>query len=186
LPRISSRSQDQGAASASPRFRTSLEGNFDGPGSCISWVFTPPTRMDSTSVSTTRPEASLHPHTRSWGWSPIFTANWNETKGSSSGLRIALGRAMTYGLLSRRLVEPLVDLGDLLHPPLTLPVVEVHDLPVRPMKVIRDVGYLLKQAIWGAANHSPGDVISASTLATQHGRDTPSGSPPSRSCRGRA
>jgi hypothetical protein len=54
---------------------------------------------------------------------------------------------MTCDLLSRRLVKSLVDLGDLLHPPLTLPVVEVHDLPMRPMKVVRDVGYLLKQAI---------------------------------------
>src|SRR5215813_8640088 len=106
--------------------------------------------MVSTSVSMTRPEASLNPHTGSSRSvsSPIFTANRNETKGSSSGLRTEFGvPAMTCGLLSRRLVEPLVDLGDLLHPPLTLPMVEVHDLPVRPMKVIGDVGYLLKQAI---------------------------------------
>src|SRR5262249_29862704 len=112
---------------------------------------------------------------RSTSLSPIFTANRNETKGSLSRLRAELGvPAMTCVLLSRRLVEPLVDLGDLLHPPLTLPVVEIHDLPVRPMKVIGDVGYLLKQAIGGVADHPPSAVISTSNLASHSGQTTPS------------
>jgi hypothetical protein len=40
-------------------------------------------------------------------------------------------------------VETLVDLGNLGNPTLALSVLERHDLLVRPMKVIRNVRYLL-------------------------------------------
>jgi hypothetical protein len=54
---------------------------------------------------------------------------------------------MTATPLPCRLVEAPIDLGDLLHPSLTFPVIEVHDLSMGPVKVIRDVGYLLKQTV---------------------------------------
>jgi hypothetical protein len=54
---------------------------------------------------------------------------------------------MPAAALARRLVETLIDLGDLLHPSLPLPVVKVHDLSMGPVKVVGDVGYLLKQTV---------------------------------------
>jgi hypothetical protein len=42
-------------------------------------------------------------------------------------------------------VKPPIDLGNLLYPPLPFSVFQAHDLAIRPMKVVSDVGYLLKQ-----------------------------------------
>jgi hypothetical protein len=52
-------------------------------------------------------------------------------------------------------VQPAIDLGDLLDPLPALPVFQMQDVVQRPVKVIRDVGYLLVQAIKGVAYDSP-------------------------------
>ncbi len=44
-------------------------------------------------------------------------------------------------------VELAVDVGDFPNPPLPLPVLEMHDLIERPVKMIGNIGYLLMQAI---------------------------------------
>jgi len=41
-------------------------------------------------------------------------------------------------------IEALVNLGDLFHPTLSFLMFQAHDMLIRPMKVIRDIGYLLK------------------------------------------
>jgi hypothetical protein len=53
----------------------------------------------------------------------------------------------TCATLLHCVIETLVDLGDLFHPAPPFQVFQAHDLSVRPMKVISDIGYLLKQTI---------------------------------------
>jgi hypothetical protein len=48
-------------------------------------------------------------------------------------------------------IEPAVDLGDLPHPPFTIPMFHVKNRIGRPVKMVRNVGYLLVQAIQGVA-----------------------------------
>jgi len=47
-------------------------------------------------------------------------------------------------LTSGFVVETSIDLGDLGHPLLALAVLQMHDLLIRPVKVVGDVGYLLE------------------------------------------
>ena len=44
-------------------------------------------------------------------------------------------------------VDPLVNLGYFIDPPLALTMLKGHDLFVGPVKMIGDVGYLLKQPV---------------------------------------
>ena len=53
------------------------------------------------------------------------------------------------------LVKPAVDIGDLLHPPLSFGVFEIQDVVPRPMEMVGDVGYLLVQPVEGVALYSP-------------------------------
>jgi hypothetical protein len=49
------------------------------------------------------------------------------------------------------LVHPPIDPGNLLHPPAAIAMLERHDLRLRPVKVIGDVGYLLVKLLQGVA-----------------------------------
>jgi hypothetical protein len=53
---------------------------------------------------------------------------------------------MTHTPALLLLIETLIDFGDFVHPPLPLAMLQVHDLPIGPMKVVCDIGYLLKQS----------------------------------------
>src|SRR5689334_20238176 len=72
------------------------------------------------------------------------------------------------------LVQALVHPGDLRHPPLSLPMIEGHDLVVRPVKITGQVSYLLEQPVRGVAQASPGAAVSTSKSAWQCGHDTSS------------
>jgi hypothetical protein len=56
----------------------------------------------------------------------------------------------TFSWLFRR-VHPAVDPGDLRHPATSILVLEVQDIPGRPMEVVGQEGYLLIELIEGVA-----------------------------------
>jgi hypothetical protein len=49
--------------------------------------------------------------------------------------------------LARRIVESAVDVGDLFHPFLALRMLHIQNAVERPVKVKREIGYLLTQTI---------------------------------------
>lgn len=71
------------------------------------------------------------------------------------------------------LIQTPVDLRHFLDPELPFPVLQLHDLLVRPVKVEGYVGYLLEQPGRGVAYASPAPVTSTSNLASQSGHLTP-------------
>src|SRR3954449_13559872 len=66
--------------------------------------------------------------------------------------RLAAARALG------RLVDALVDLGDLLDPHVALLVLHLEDVVHAPVKVIRDVGYLAGHLVQRVAYDSPSAV----------------------------
>ena len=70
------------------------------------------------------------------------------------------------------LIQPLVDAGQLGHPALPLAVIQLHDLVIRPVKVKRQVRYLLVQPIRGVACYSPRLAVSTSNSPAQCGQAT--------------
>ncbi len=72
----------------------------------------------------------------------------------------------------RLLVQALIDPGDLGNPALPLAVLQRHDLLIRPMKVIGDVGYLLVEPVEGVAYDSPDGRKSTSKLVEHDGHVT--------------
>ncbi len=67
-----------------------------------------------------------------------------------------------------------MDMRDLGDPPLSLAVVEGHDLVVPPVKVVGKVSYLLVEAIRGVAYSPPRLAISTSNSPWQWGQVTAS------------
>ena len=72
------------------------------------------------------------------------------------------------------LIQPLVDPRDFGDPPLTLAVVQLHDLVIGPVKVIGQVRYLLVQPIRVVARYSPRLAVSTSNSPAQCGQATSS------------
>jgi hypothetical protein len=58
--------------------------------------------------------------------------------------------------LPHALVDLPVDLGDLLAPPPSLLVLQVHELIMAPSEMVGNKGYLLVDLIEGIAGYSPG------------------------------
>ena len=72
-----------------------------------------------------------------------------------------------------RLVQPTIELGNLAHPLLTLPVLQVQNAVQRPVEVIGDIGYLLVQAVEGVAYNPPASFArSTSNSPPQWGQST--------------
>src|SRR5207253_3814901 len=69
----------------------------------------------------------------------------------------------------RSLVDLLVDLGDLLHPPVPLLVRDAEDLLPRPVKMVRDEPYLLEELVQGVGRYSPSVPRSKSKFCSQCG-----------------
>ncbi len=59
-------------------------------------------------------------------------------------------------------IDLVIDASHLSNPALPLPVFHRHNLLVCPVKVIGDIGYLLKQALGGVAYDSPKGTVSTS------------------------
>ncbi len=78
------------------------------------------------------------------------------------GERVAHGAERTHAL---GLVHPLVDARDLGHPVAPVAVLELHDLVMGPVEVVRDERDLLGQLIDGVADHSPGRSPSGTPAA---------------------
>src|SRR3954447_12545219 len=76
--------------------------------------------------------------------------------------------------LLRNLSDPAIDARDFRDPHLPVQVLHRHNLVVRPMEVICDVGYLLGKPLQGVANHSPEISASSSKLASHLGHVTDS------------
>lgn len=77
-----------------------------------------------------------------------------------------------HGSRSLRFIEPAIDIGDFFHPALALHVLKVQDIVAWPVKVIRDVGYLLVQAVEGVANYPPSSARSTSNSVLHCGQAT--------------
>lgn len=58
--------------------------------------------------------------------------------------------------------EMAINFGNLIDPPLSFAMLHIHNLSIRPVKVIRNKGYLLVEAIEGVADYSPSGSISTS------------------------
>ena len=72
------------------------------------------------------------------------------------GFDLLPGLALEKSLLTSTVgvvfsLQPAVDTGDFFHPLLAFTVLQVHDGIPRPVKVIRNIGYLLMQAVQGVA-----------------------------------
>lgn len=70
------------------------------------------------------------------------------------------------------LIEALINPGHFMHPALSLAMVELHKLIVRPVEVIGQIGYLFEQAVRGVAYGSPTASISTSNDSSQRGQTT--------------
>ncbi len=66
-----------------------------------------------------------------------------------------------------------VDLANLLDPAATVRVLQPQDILQRPVKMVRDVGYLLVEAFQGVAYDSPMPAtVSTSNLCPHSGQET--------------
>src|SRR5262245_6609978 len=68
--------------------------------------------------------------------------------------------ACSYGSTATVVVQAAIDLDDLLHPARAFAMLEVQDLVVRPMKVIRQVRYLFVEPLYGVAPNPPAGLNS--------------------------
>src|SRR5262249_37022107 len=77
----------------------------------------------------------------------------HRTSAVCSGARRRITRQRSEGSLPIlfRVVDPFIDRRNLLYPTPPLAVLEVEHIVVRPVKVIRDEGYLLVQRVEGVA-----------------------------------
>jgi len=75
-------------------------------------------------------------------------------------------------LCFKGLVQAPVDGSDLIDPPAALSVFQLHDLFIRPVKVIGNIGYLLKQTVRGVAYSSPEPPTSTSNFVSHAGQVT--------------
>ena len=67
------------------------------------------------------------------------------------------------------LVQTAIDLDDLLHPARAFAMLQVHDLVVRPMKVIRQIRYLFAEPLYGVAPDPPAELSSTMKGLSQCG-----------------
>ena len=79
-----------------------------------------------------------------------------------------------YVLSGRLLIQALIDTPDLSDPALPLAMLHLHDLIVGPMQMVRNICYLLVQAIRGVAGYSPRPAVSTSNSPWQCGQATSS------------
>lgn len=66
--------------------------------------------------------------------------------------------------------KPAVDIRDLFHPALAFAMFQIHDHVTLPVEIIRDVGYLLMQAVQGVAYDPPRSARSNSYFALHSGQ----------------
>jgi hypothetical protein len=80
---------------------------------------------------------------------------------------------VAFDILSGRLIiQALVDTPNLSHPTLPLAVLHLHDLVIRPVQMVRNIRYLLVQAIRGVARYPPRPAVSTSNSPWQCGQAT--------------
>ncbi len=63
-----------------------------------------------------------------------------------------------FGLVIARGVDLAVDFRNLAHPDLALFVFHIEDIFERPVKMVRDISYLLVQPLQGVAQDSPSEL----------------------------
>lgn len=82
--------------------------------------------------------------------------------------------ARSFVLLRLHFSQPAVDVRDLIDPPPPLCVLELENVVERPVKVVREIGYLLVQAFRGVAYDPPNSTKSTSCFDWQSGQVTTS------------
>jgi hypothetical protein len=75
----------------------------------------------------------------------------------------------TFSSITTFVVQAAIDLDDLLHPARALAMLEVQDLVVRPMKVIRQIRYLFVEPLYGVAPNPPAGLSSTMNGLSQCG-----------------
>lgn len=104
------------------------------------------------------------------------------TQGNLGAQKVALSKTKgkpfpnakgLYLLLLGHLIEPTIDLGDLLHPLLSLGMFESQDPIEWPVEMIGNIRYLLVETIEEVASHPPKLARSISNSCPHSGQFTP-------------
>ncbi len=84
--------------------------------------------------------------------------------------------------LRSRLIETLVDAGDLLHPPEAVPMLHIEQILLRPVKVVGQKGQLPVKALFRVDGYAPTAAVaspgSTSNVELQLGQATSPRDPP--------
>ena len=89
---------------------------------------------------------------------------------ANHGLQSDAHRPLSLIRFGLDLVHPLIDRRDLIHPPPSLDVLQVHDLVLGPVEVISDKGYLLVQRFQGVAANPPARFNSTANTFSHFGQ----------------
>lgn len=76
---------------------------------------------------------------------------------------------VTFISVAGALVQAAIDLDDLFHPARAFAVLQVHDVVVRPVKVIRHIRYLFAEPLYGVAPDPPDGLSSTRNALSQCG-----------------